>query len=61
MLLTEVKAILRNLNRALEHDMASNVLGSTFNSQILVGYCIKGFSAMRSISSVSIVFPVYLF
>lgn len=61
MLLTKVEAILHNLNRVLEHGVASNALDSAFSSHILVGYCTKGFSAMRSISSVSVVFLFYPF
>lgn len=56
MLLTKVEAILHNLNRVLEHGIVSNALDSAISSHILVGYCTKCFSAMRSISSVSVVF-----
>lgn len=55
-LLTQVKAISNNLNHVLEHDRVSNPLDSALSSQTFIGYFIKGLSAMRSISSVSIVF-----
>ena len=53
-LLIKVEAILNNLNSALEREIGSNAADSALENQAFVGYCIKGFSAMRSICSVSV-------
>ncbi|KAK2465640.1 hypothetical protein APHAL10511_002184 [Amanita phalloides] len=46
-----LQTIFRNLNGLLEHEAESSVADSALRNQKFMGYCIKCFSAMRSVSS----------
>ncbi|KAF8630760.1 hypothetical protein AX17_005355 [Amanita inopinata Kibby_2008] len=47
-----LQVIFTNLNQIIENEEKSGTLDLALDSQKFVGYCIKGFSAMRRISSV---------